>query len=266
MSARAEIGVLGGSGFYQFLPILEEIRVETPFGPPSEPVVIGEVEGHRVAFLPRHGHDHRFPPHRVPYQANLWALKSLGVTRVIAPTAAGSLQPEVKPGEFVIADQLVDRTWGRADTYYDGPQVFHPSLADPYCPTMRETAISVARELGIPHHERGTVVVIQGPRFSTRAESKWYSSQGWEVINMTQYPEAALARELGLCFLNISLITDHDAGLEGHPEVEPVSHEAVLKVFAANNERLRGYLTKLIPALPRELTCQCAALGGPEKV
>ncbi|MBI4259240.1 MAG: S-methyl-5'-thioadenosine phosphorylase, partial [Actinobacteria bacterium] len=201
MSA-ADVGVFGGSGFYTFLDDVQEVEVETPFGPPSAVPRVGEVDGVRVAFIPRHGKKHELPPHRIPYRANVWAMKELGAGRIVAPNAVGSLQPHVKPGDFVVCDQLVDRTRGRADTFYDGPVTTHISFADPYCPTMREVAVAEARALDIPVHERGTVVVIQGPRFSTRSESAWFSAQGWEVINMTQYPEAVLARELELCFVN----------------------------------------------------------------
>ena len=252
---RAEIGVFGGSGFYAFLEDTETAEVETPYGPPSAPPVIGQIGGRRVAFIPRHGVHHEFPPHKIPYQANLWAMKELGVERVIGPNACGSLQADVKPGDFVICDQLVDRTRARPHTFYDGPVTTHISFADPYCPTMRSVAISAGRELGIPLHDHGTVVVIEGPRFSTRAESAWFASAGWEVINMTQYPEAVLARELELCYANISLITDYDVGVEGVP---PVTHEEVVRVFTENNERLRDLLFSVIPALPAERDCECA--------
>jgi 5'-methylthioadenosine phosphorylase len=258
----AEIGVFGGSGFYSFLEGVEEVGVDTPYGAPSAAFAVGEVGGRRVAFLPRHGPKHEHPPHRVPYRANLWAMKELGVQRIVGPCAAGSLQPHVKPGHFVICDQLVDRTWGRADTFYEGPETTHISFSDPYCPTMRRVAVEQGRERGIDLHERGTVVVVQGPRFSTRSESVYFGRQGWEVINMTQYPEAVLARELEMCFLNVSLITDYDVGIEGE-DVEPVSHEAVIKVFQENNERLRDLLFAVIPALPSERDCPCAtALEG----
>ncbi len=191
----------------------------------------------------------------VPYRANLWAFKQLGVERVVGPCAAGSLQPHVKPGEFVICDQLVDRTTGRASTFYDGPVTTHISFADPYCPTMRRVALEEARGLGIKVHERGTVVVIQGPRFSTRAESSYYSAQDWEVINMTQAPEAVLARELEMCYANVSLITDYDVGVGG--EMEPVSHEEVIRVFTENNRSLRELLLRLIGSMPDERDCPC---------
>jgi 5'-methylthioadenosine phosphorylase len=236
--------------------------VETPYGEPSGPLSVGDVGGRRVAFLPRHGTRHQYPPHRVPYRANAWAMKELGVQRIVGPCAAGSLQPHVKPGTFVVCDQLVDRTWGRSDTFYDGPETTHISFADPYCPTMREVAIKEGRDQGIDLHERGTVVVIQGPRFSTRSESNMYREQGWEVINMTQYPEAALARELELCYLNVALITDYDVGVAGE-DVQPVSHEEVIRVFQENNAKLRDLLFSVIPALPAERVCPCAtALHG----
>ena len=257
---EATIGVFGGSGFYAFLEDAEELKVSTPYGEPSAPVVVGEIGGRRVAFLPRHGRRHEYPPHRVPYRANLWALKELGVSRVVAPAAAGSLQPHVRRGDFVVCDQLVDRTSGRVATFYDGPETVHVSLADPYCPELRAAAVAQGRAIGITMHERGTVVVIEGPRFSTRAESRWYAGAGWEVINMTQYPEAALARELELCYVNVSLITDYDVGVEGVP---PVSVEEVVQVFAENNERLRALLTAIVPAIPDRRGCSCgSALSG----
>ncbi|HVL31969.1 MAG TPA: S-methyl-5'-thioadenosine phosphorylase [Actinomycetota bacterium] len=260
MSTPPLIGVFGGSGFYSFLERTEEIVVDTPFGPPSAPVVTGDIGNRRVAFLPRHGARHEFPPHRIPYRANLWAFKELGVQRVLAPTAAGSLQPHVRRGDFVISDQVVDRTSGRASTFYDGPETVHVSLADPYCEDMRVVAVKQARAHGISVHETGTVVVIEGPRFSTRAESRWYSQMGWEVINMTQYPEVALARELELCYCNISLITDYDCGVEG---TAPVTVPEVIKVFNDNNAKLRDLLLAVIPELPEQRTCPCAtALAG----
>jgi 5'-methylthioadenosine phosphorylase len=257
---EAEVGVFGGSGFYAFLDTTETVQVDTPYGPPSAPPVIGDVGGRRVAFIPRHGLKHEFPPHRIPYKANAWAMKELGVRRLLGPNACGSLRAEVKPGEFVICDQLVDRTRDRPNTFYDGPVTTHISFADPYCTTMREVTVAKGRELDIPLHDRGTVVVIEGPRFNTRAESAWFADAGWEVINMTQYPEAVLARELELCYANISLITDYDVGVEGVP---PVTHEEVVRVFTENNERLRSLLFAVIPALPVERTCECAhALDG----
>jgi 5'-methylthioadenosine phosphorylase len=253
--------VFGGSGFYSLLEDRQEVELETPYGAPSAPVTIGEIDGRRVAFIPRHGVRHQFPPHAIPYRANVWTMKLLGVERLFGPNAVGSLKLEVKPGDFVVCDQMVDRTHGRASTFYDGPETTHISFAYPYCPTMRAVAIAAGRELGLPLHERGTVVVIQGPRFSTRAESKSFAGHGWEIINMTQSPEAVLARELEICYANISLVTDYDIGVEG--EIPEVTNDEVVRVFAENNERLRGLLFKAIPALPEERDCPCAtALTG----
>ncbi len=257
---RAEIGVFGGSGFYELLDNPREHKVNTPFGAPSSPVMLGEIGGRTVAFLPRHGKDHSLPPHMINYRANLWAMKDLGVSQIIGPNACGSLQAHVEPGHFVICDQFVDRTWGRKDTFYDGPITTHVSAADPYCPVMREIAVEKSKELGITVHPRGTVVVIQGPRFSTRAESQWFAAQGWEVINMTQYPECYLARELEICYCNISLITDHDAGAEG---AVPVTNDEVVRVFNENNQKVKDLLYAVIPALPGVRECACAsALDG----
>jgi len=259
----AEIGVFGGSGFYSFLEGVTEYTVDTPYGAPSDRVSVGEVEGRTVAFLPRHGRHHQYPPHRINYRANLWAMKELGVQRIIGPCAAGSLQAEAAPGSFVICDQLVDRTAGRADTFYDGPLTTHVTFADPYCPELRPLAIKQAHELGIEVHDSGAMVVVQGPRFSTRAESRWFQREGWKVINMTGYPEALLARELELCYVNVSLITDYDVGLEGMPGVEPVSHAEVVRVFEQNNAKLRNLLFSLIPEVPRDRSCICStALTG----
>ncbi len=259
MSAAAEVGVIGGSGFYRLLEDAERVELDTPWGRPSDALAVGQVGGRRVAFLPRHGPRHTLPPGAINYRANLWALHELGVTAVIAPTASGSLRPEVAPGHLVVPDQLVDRTWGRADSFYlEGPKVAHVSVADPYCPVLRRLAVEAAREAGLTVHERGTVVVIPGPRFATRAESRWYGAQGWEVINMTQYPEAVLARELEMCYVNLSLITDYDAGLEGRPEVRAVSVEEVERVFASGLEQMKRLVLSLIPRLASERTCTCA--------
>ncbi|MDR7523113.1 MAG: S-methyl-5'-thioadenosine phosphorylase [Armatimonadota bacterium] len=259
----AEIGVFGGSGFYSLLEGATEITVDTPYGPPSDVITVGEVAGRRVAFLPRHGRKHQFPPHAINYRANTAAMKQLGVTRLLGPAAAGSLQPHIRPGDFVICDQFVDRTSGRRDTFFDGPDTYHVSLADPYCPELREVAWEVAQRQGLRVHRTGTVVVIQGPRFSTRSESRWFRQAGWEVINMTQYPEVALAREAELCYVNISLITDYDVGVEGDPQARPVRAEDVLAAFRANLGRMRELILGLIAAIPRERRCSCgAALAG----
>ncbi len=261
MSERrpAAVGVIGGSGLYRFLDGAEMFELETPYGPPSDRVAVADLAGHRVAFVARHGAGHTIPPHRINYRANLWALHQLGVERVLAPCAVGSLRADLAPGEVVICDQVVDRTHSRPDTYFDGPEVAHLSAADPYCAELRPLAAAAAREAGLTVHEGGTVVVINGPRFSTRAESSHYAGAGWNVINMTQYPEVVLARELGMCYVNLSLVTDYDCGLEGSPEVRPVTQAEVFAVFSQNTERMRAALRGLVSRLPTGRGCDCAA-------
>lgn len=241
----ADVGVFGGSGFYRFLDDVTEVTVETPFGPPAAPIHLGNLGELTVAFLPRHGADHEFPPHRVPYRANVWAMHALGVTSVFGPCASGSLQAHVAPGSFVVPDQLVDRTWGRPDTFFDGPEVHHVAFGDPYDDDLRAIAVQACRDEGVEVHDGGTVVTIQGPRFSTRAESRWYGSQGWEVINMTQHPEAVLCREAGLRYAAIALITDYDAGLEG-TGIPAVTMEEVFAFFEANAETVRRVLFRAL--------------------
>jgi 5'-methylthioadenosine phosphorylase len=259
-TARAEIGVFGGSGFYSFVDVVDEVQLETPYGRPSAPVVIGLVGDRRVAFIPRHGRAHELPPAQIPYRANVWAMRELGVRRLIGPCASGALQPELELGTFVVCDQYVDRTSGREDTFYTGPETVHVSAADPYCADLRRILVETGAELGIPVRDGGTVVVIQGPRFSTRAESRWFGSMGWQAINMTAYPEGHLARELGLCYANVSMVTDHDVGVEG---AKPVSGETVMRVFAENNERLRELLFAAIPRIGPQPNDACAtALEG----
>ena len=257
---RADVGVYGGSGLYTLLDDVEEVVVDTPFGLPAAPVTIGEVAGRRVAFLPRHGRDHTLPPHRVPYRANAWALRELGVRAIYGPCASGSLRAEMAPGDFVVPDQIVDRTAGRASSFHDGVDsppgispVDHLSFADPYDERLRAVALAACTAEGVTVHEGGTVVVIEGPRFSTRAESRWYAAQGWEVINMTQMPEAALAAELGIPYATIALITDYDTGLEGQPGIEPVTMDEVMATLAHNAEQVRKVLFRAIADLPDDL-------------
>jgi 5'-methylthioadenosine phosphorylase len=254
---RAEIGVFGGSGFYSFFKDAKRVPVLTRYGKPSARVTLSKIGEKNVAFLPRHGVHHEYPPHMVPYRANVVAFKKLGVSRIIAPNAVGSLKGDIRPGDLVFCDQFVNFTSGRRDTFYDGPETTHVSTADPYCPEMRKVGIEAAERLGLKFHDRGTVVVIQGPRFSTRAESRFFAGQGWEVINMTQYPEAVLARELEMCYLNISLVTDYDVGLEGDPRVKPVTHEEVVKVFDRNVAKLRQLLVEMVKSMPERRSCGC---------
>jgi len=259
-SARAEIGVIGGSGFYEFLSDSERFTITTPFGDPSDDVVIGDLEGRRVAFLARHGQGHRFPPHRVNYRANLWALRSVGVRQVLAPCAVGSLKPENGPGTIVVPDQVVDRTWGREHTVYDGVgPVVHVAFADPYCPRGRQVAVNACRVAGMSVVDTGTLVVINGPRFSSSAESLWHQQAGWTVVGMTGMPEASIARELAMCFTTIALVTDHDAGVGGG---EAVTHAEVLRVFARSIDGLKTVLRSAVALMPAaeddaSATCSC---------
>ncbi len=251
----ASIGIFGGSGFYKFLDNIEEINVETPYGKTSDAIMLGLIAGKKVAFMPRHSRNHTIAPHNVNYRANVWAMKSIGCKAVISPCAAGSLQKHVKPGDIVFCDQYVNWTTGRFDTFFDKEDIQHISAAEPYCPELRRVAIECAQKLGYSIHKTGTVVVIQGPRFSTKAESKFFTNQGWEVINMTQYPEAHLVRELNMCPLNISLITDYDAGLVG--DCDPVSHEAVMQVFSDNIAKLQKLLFSIVENIDENRTCSC---------
>jgi 5'-methylthioadenosine phosphorylase len=254
--APPALAVIGGTGFYEFLDDPDWVTVETPYGKPSSQVAVGTVSGQFVAFLPRHGRRHEYPPHRVNYRANIWALRALGVRRIFAPCAVGSLQPEFGPGDVVVPDQLVDRTTSRIQTFMDDGAV-HVGFADPFCPALRRAVV----EAGESVVDGGTLVVVEGPRFSTRAESRWYAREGWSIIGMTAHPEAVLARELGLCLATIALVTDRDAGVEGG---ESVSHAVVLAEFARNIERLRGLLATALPSVDVEQRgCDCAhALDG----
>jgi len=263
MAVEATIGIFGGSGFYALADHLDEVRMDTPFGAPSGPLHVGEIEGRTVAFLARHGTRHEYPAHRVDYRANLWAFRRLGITAVIGPFAAGSLQPHLHPGDFVVVDQLVDRTTGRVDTFYDGPEPYHLSAADPYCPALRALTLDAASRAGITAHDGATTVVIQGPRFATRAESRWYRAQGWDVINMTQYPEAILARELGMCYAGVALITDYDTGVEDDPTHQPVTQEAVFRVIDDNVDRVRVLINEIVARIEAERVCSCHEGAGP---
>ena len=250
-SARADLAVIGGSGFYSFLEGAEEVHVETPYGEPSAPIALGSVGGRDVAFLARHGAGHRFPPHLINYRANLWALRSLGVRQVLGPCAVGGLQPHTPPGSLVVPDQLVDRTRGRVQTFVTSGAA-HAPFADPYCPSLRESLLRAAPDAV----DGGAMVVIEGPRFSTRAESQWYAAQGWSLVNMTGLPEAVLARELGLCYAALALVTDLDAGVEAG---ESVDQATVFAMFERNLERLRSVLADAIAGAPRPGADPCSA-------
>jgi 5'-methylthioadenosine phosphorylase len=262
-----KIGLIGGTGFYDFFKgKTKELKIKTEFGFPSDKITIGELFGKKVAFLPRHGKKHQYPPHKIPYRANVSAFKNLGVERIIAPCAVGSLREEIKPGDFVICDQFVDRTKKRQDTFFDGPKVAHIETAYPYCEELRKIALKTAKKLKIKHRSRGTVVVIEGPRFSTLSESLWFSKMNWDLVNMTQYPEVVLAAELGICYLNISLITDYDVGIYSKKKVESVSVEQIFENFKKNTEKLKKLISAIIKEMPEKRKCQCEEKAKRAKV
>jgi len=254
---KADIGVIGGSGFYELLKKPELVRVETPFGPPSSQIALGKVSGKNVAFLPRHGVEHELPPSNVPYKANIWALKAVGVERIIAVTACGSLQKNIKRGDFVVLSQFIDRTRHRDDTYFIGPVTTHVSSAEPYCLELSEIAYRTGKNLKIKIHKEGTVVVIEGPRFSTLAESSWFTKMGWDVVNMTGYPEVILARELELCYASIALVTDYDAGIASSEKIKPVTTDEILKNLNQATQKAKRLVLKMIERIPERAGCKC---------
>jgi 5'-methylthioadenosine phosphorylase len=263
--AETALGVFGGSGFYEFLEDAEERTVETPYGPTAGPITIGTVAGQRVAFMARHGRSHQFVAHRVPFRANIWAMHSIGVRSIIAPCSVGSLQSGIHPGQLVVIDQLVDRTWGRPDTFHDvgstsgepgsdGP-VHHQTFADPYDAGLRAALVAAGRRTGAEVVDGGTMVVINGPRFSTRAESVWFRTMGWHVVNMTGYPESVLAAELGIRYAAVALVTDYDAGVDGH---EPVTMDAVFAMMRAN---VAGVRNLIVDAIEHDFAALTVPLG-----
>lgn len=255
------LGIIGGTGFYKLLDDVEDIWPDTRFGRPSAPVSLGTIDGHAVAFLPRHGRNHDYLPSHVPYAANLVALKELGVDRILGFNTVGSLQRDFRRGDFVVTNQFVDRTRRRMDTIFGQDQGAHISSAYPYCARLRETAITSLRAVGARVHPEGTVVVIEGPRFSTAAESRWFSAQGWHTVNMTQYPEVVLARELQLCYANVSYITDYDVGAKeivGEETAAPVSHQGVLRAFAAGSPKVMEFVRTMVAQVASDCqSCNC---------
>ncbi|MDE1873917.1 MAG: MTAP family purine nucleoside phosphorylase [Candidatus Micrarchaeota archaeon] len=257
-AGKTEIGIIGGSGFYELLKNPRSIAVRTAYGRPSSKIAEGGLGGRRVAFVQRHGEKHTIPPHRVPYRANIEALAEMGAKRVLASSACGSLSSQFKPGEFVFFDQFVNMTSGRADTFFDADTVMHVSAAEPYCNELRSIAIRTARAMKLKFHGRGTVVVINGPRFSSKAESRFFSTQDFELISMTQYPEAMLARERRLCYLGIGLITDYDAGLVGQKGVKPVAYAEVGRMFAQNIGKTKELIRRMLEQMPQKRSCSCS--------
>ena len=255
------IGIIGGSGLYQLFGSGAAVlhRIATPYGPTSAGVAVGEFAGRRVAFLPRHGADHSVAPHRIAYRANMWALASLGVRAIVSTTAVGSISPQLQPGAFVIPDQLIDRTWGRDDSFFDSGEVQHLSFADPYCAQLRRMALAALDAVGESAAGTGTTVVVQGPRFSTRAESRWFQAAGADIVNMTQYPEAALAAELNIGYVNLSLVTDTDAGdVAG----EAVEAQVVFDRLGKASGRIRAALAAIVAAIPANYTPRAAIAAG----
>jgi 5'-methylthioadenosine phosphorylase len=251
---QAEIGIIGGTGLYdpKLLKNVEEIKVRTPYGPPSDSIVIGELKGRRIAFLPRHSKKHTIRPTDVNSRANIFALKKLGVQRILAPSAVGSLKEELKPGDIVFADQFIDRTTRREGSFYTGKQVCHISVAEPMCPELRRTLIKAADDTKISTHNTGIYVCIEGPRFSTKAESRMFRMWGADLVGMTLVPECVLAREAEICYSSIATVTDYDVWKD-----KPVSVDAVLKTMSENVEKVRRIITEAIPKIPKERGCEC---------
>lgn len=258
---EVSIGLIGGTGVYdpEVFTNVKEYKVYTPFGSPSDKVMVGTIKKHRVAFIPRHGRQHTYPPHLVNYRANIWALKSLGVQRLLTVSAVGSLQDEIKPGDLFIPDQAFDWTRSRKRTFFEEGTVAHVSVAEPFCPDLSSFIANKAKTLKLPHHYKGTVITIEGPQFSTKAESRFYRAQGFHIIGMTLHPEVYLAREAEICFTNVSMITDYDVYAE-----KPVSHEEVQRTMAENLDKVRKLLAEVIPNMSEEQDkCDCGkALQG----
>lgn len=233
------------------------MKVETPYGPPSEKIAVGKIGRQLVAFLARHNKSHDIPPHKINYRANIWALHSLGIDHMLTATAAGSLQAKYHPGDFLLVDQFVDRTWGRADSFYEGPRATHVSAAYPYCGEVNQLIVKQAKKLKYRVLPKATVVVIQGPRFSSMAESRWYTQMGWDIINMTQYPEVILAKELQMGYSAVAIVTDYDAGLVAGGKIKPVSASEVKKRFSESIPKAKKLILEVIKHWPKKLKCEC---------
>jgi len=254
MTAKAKIGIIGGTGVYdpKMFKLKETLKLSTPYGAPSDDIQIGDMGGVRIAFMQRHGTGHIYPPHKVNYRANIWAMKQLGVERIISPCAVGSLQEEFEPGQIAIVDQFIDFTKSRAYTFYDGPRTVHVSAADPICGELRGLFINEAKKNKIPFHREGTYVCIEGPRFSTRAESRMFRAFA-DVIGMTLCPEAQLARELEICYVSLAMITDYDVWAE-----HPVDVDTILKTMSENLDKIRSLIVTTLPKIPKaRKVCEC---------
>ncbi|MHA1519392.1 MAG: S-methyl-5'-thioadenosine phosphorylase [Promethearchaeota archaeon] len=270
-----EIGVIGGTGADVKLGNAQAYKIYTPYGAPSDLITIGMFGGKKVAFLSRHGPNHKIPPHNLNYRANIWAMKKLGVKRIFSPCAVGGLTPDTDKGAFVVVNQYIDRTKGRHETFYEGGQVCHISQADPFCPEMNELFYQTGMELGLQIHKEGTYVCINGPRFSTRAESRMFANWGGDVVGMTVYPEVVLAAELNMCYSTIATVTDLDAwackcekcGVVMYADkcsqcggpIEPltVSIDEILETMGNNMENLKKLIETTIPKIPTIQNCPC---------
>jgi len=250
----ADIAFIGGTGVYdpEIVENAREVKVYTPFGAPSDLVTLGTYKERKVAFIPRHGKGHQIPPHRINYRANIWALKELGVRQIVASSAVGSLREDYAPGDFVITDQFIDRTKGRPDTFYEGGRLCHISSADPICPQLHDFFVGHARKLGLRFHPTGTYVCVQGPRFSTRAESKLFRQWGADLVGMTLYPECVLAREAEICYVSVAMVTDYDVWAE-----KPVSTQEILETLQENSANFKRLIMEALPGIPEERTCGC---------
>jgi len=271
MSEEPAVGVIGGSGLYEIqgLGSLKEIELSTPFGAPSDAFVTGVLDGTRMVFLPRHGRGHRIGPTEINFRANIWGMKKLGVSRILSISAVGSMREDVAPGDFVIVDQFFDRTRHRHDTFFDDGVVAHVIFADPVCPEVRKTLLAAGAGLDLRMHDGGTYLNMEGPQFSTRAESRVYRTWGVDVIGMTNLQEARLAREAEICYATVAMATDYDCWHETH---EDVTVEAILGVMAKNVEHARRLIANAVPLLPRQRGCGCgqaltnAILTAPERI
>ncbi len=250
----AEIAIIGGTGVYDpgILEDARRVKIHTPYGAPSDLINLGVHGGREVAFIHRHGPGHQIPPHRINSRANIWALRELGVQRIVASSAVGSLRNDYKPGDFIIPDQFIDRTKKRADTFYEGGQLCHISAADPICPQLHDFFSDIARRLGLNAHSSGTYVCIEGPRFSTKAESRLFRQWGADIIGMTLYPECILAREAEICYVSIAMVTDYDVWAD-----KPVSTQEIIETMKKNAANFKEIITQAIPKIPKVRTCQC---------
>jgi 5'-methylthioadenosine phosphorylase len=256
--SEAKVGIIGGSGLYKMegMAGMEKIKVSTPFGEPSDAIILGNLAGVKVAFLPRHGEGHRISPSELPAKANIYALKSLGVERIISVSAVGSLKEEIEPLDIVIPDQLIDATKGRASTFFTGGIVGHVSFAEPFCPVLRRLSFEASTQVGAKVHRGGTYLVVEGPQFSTKAESQLYCSWGVDVVGMTGLPEAKLAREAEICYATMALVTDYDCW---HPSYESVTTEMILTNLRKGIDTVKRILKLLLPSIPQKRDCACAS-------